>query len=65
MFVLWMLIVVGCAAIILVLALVVDSVIDEQPRVQVGPVNGASAALEGSNLTGGMANGNRSKRANA
>jgi hypothetical protein len=65
MFVLWMLIVLGSAAIILVLALVIDSVIKENPRVQVGLTNEGSAAPEGTNLAGGMADGTGTKRASA
>jgi hypothetical protein len=65
MFVLWMLIVVGSAAIILVLALVVDSVIAEKPRVQVSLSNDGNAAPEGTNLAGSMADDKGTKRASA
>jgi hypothetical protein len=65
MFVLWMLIVLGSAAIILVLALVIDSVISEQPRVQVSLTNEGSAAPEGTNQAGSLADGNGTKRASA
>jgi hypothetical protein len=61
MFVLWMLLVVGSTTIILVLALVINSVIDESSRVQVSPVNEVRIAPEESNLT----EGSESKRVNA
>ena len=65
MFLLWMLVVVGSAAVILVLALVINCVVNEQSRVQVSPVNGVKAAPEEPNPKGSMASGDESKRASA
>jgi hypothetical protein len=63
MFVLWILMVMGSAAIILALALLINCFGDEQPKVQVGPVNGINAAREEPHLKSNMAGGNESKRA--